>query len=531
MRRTQRQPLISRRRFGAVLLAPCLGHLAGGCKRLGRSRGSEPNTTAPHDAGAATTRVTVDIGAVTGAFERLSGVQGSPHPIVDDDIDHRQRYREHRIAHVRFPQDCPPNTLTLGAIFPDEDADPADAASYHFAAIDKHIAAARAAGATILWQSSYDVGRSDRWMGINLGGRAPHDLQRWSRVVAGCLEHFNNGWAGGMDYAVRNVEFVNEPNGLGGFGGPRLKELIPAFVEFVRTVNRYNRAHTKTPVRAVGPGIPFALPDWSTWQPRFTQLLTRLRETGVVLPVFSFHTYGSDTSPQANQGVARALRKLLDAHGMQTTELWNTEWQGGDFLRKHLGLPLQSPRSPSALQLRQWGTGLATYALSCKIRWQGWLTGSYYYRANMRAFGRERLGRELVRGTPGYSLLFSPRGEVRPLALQEKLTAMIARDLPGRCETHWEDDGLLTALGLASSRLDRVGLLLCNLSPEPRSVSLELSQMSGRRITRATAIHLSPEQEALVEKPLAPGARRGRSWQLDTTIAPLATQLGVLELS
>jgi hypothetical protein len=88
-------------------------------------------------------------------------------------------------------------------------------------------------------------------------------------------------------------------------------------------------------------------------------------------------TYGRDVSPVANERLARALRGLLDRKGVGTTELWNTEWQAGDFLRAHLGVDQERARRATPRERAAFAVGMATYAISCKLRWQGLVAGSY----------------------------------------------------------------------------------------------------------------------------------------------------------
>ncbi|MBW2523350.1 MAG: hypothetical protein JRI23_04215 [Deltaproteobacteria bacterium] len=529
-KRIEREPKrIGRRGFGGLLAVPAVSCFVGGCRRSPRGDYAAPGVSGTGPITADADAIDVDLGTTLGPFHRLSGVQGSPVPLVEGDVDHRERYRAHHIEHARFPQDCQPNTLTLAAIFPDGRADPGKADSYHFQAIDPHLAAAQAAGAKVLWQSSYDVGRSDSWHTYNLQGRAPTDLDRWSRVVTRCLEHFNNRFAGGLDYAVPQVEFVNEPNGLGGFGGARAKDLLPAFLRFLETIERYNRAHPDTPVKSVGPGIPFSHPDYDRWKPRFAKLFERLRADGRRLDVFSFHSYGSDVSPVANAKLARALRAQLDEHGLKESELWNTEWQAGDFLRRHLGIRSRPARKPTEAELRAFGAGMATYALSCKIRWQGVLTGSYYYRANMRAFPPRVEAERLLRGRPGYALLFTSEGEARPLAFQESLTHRIAGEAPLRCQTTWRDDGQLCALGLCSKDGSTAAVLLCNLAPTSRPVTVRLTGLSRSSDGPATVISLDGQSAPLAEQPISVPPARGGALTLQTIIPPLGTRYLVLK--
>ena len=498
----------SRRSFGLGLFALGLG----ACRR--RSGAAEP----PRDAVAPSTEVVeIDVRSSIGSFDQLSGVQGSPAPIVQGEPDLTAGFRQARIAASRFPQDCYPNTLTLGGVFPDENADPDAPASYRFEAIDRHVKAARAAGARVLWQSSYDVGRSDRWVDPNLGGRAPVDVKRWGRVVTRCLEHFNNGWSGGLERAVADVEIVNEPNGLGGFNGVHAERLLPFLLEFLDVVARYNLSHPETKVRAIAPGIPLSITEWPEWKPRFDAALSKLRAAGKELPVWSFHTYGGDVSPLANERLARELRALLDHRGFGSTELWNTEWQAGDFLRKHLRVDRERAAAASTEEQRAYASAFAAYAVACKLRWQGLVRGSFYYRANVRAFPD---GFKPPIAGKGLARFFGPDGRLGPLALQEQLLARAAEATPERCLTRFTDDGLFVARGLRSADSRTLSVLLSNLSPRPRNVALRFVG-AGSASTRARAVALDGSAD-LAPRDLPPAVADGDGVTLEVEIGRLA---------
>lgn len=411
----------------------------------------------------------VDFHQVVGEFNALSGVQGSPYPIAPGDVEHSDAFRRYSVQLCRFPQDCMPNTLTLSGIFPQARADPEMPSSYRFQEIDHHIRSARVAGCEILWQTSYDVGGSDSWQGINLGGRAPQDLDLWGRVVTRCLEHFNHGWSDGMDRTVEYVEFVNEPDGLGGFKGAQRPRLLPAFLHFLRIVEEHNRRHPDFPVTAVGPGIPLSWDAWASWKPGLARMLKALRQEGHDLGVFSFHTYGKDTSPQGNRKLAQALRAELDAHGFAQTRLMNSEWQGGDYLKALLGIPPGQVQAPDARQVILYRQALASYAVACKIGWQGSLDKSCYYLAKRRCFPPN-----VKMGSLGLDLgtYFPAHGPAYELAEQEKLLVTLAQQTPLRCWNRDLSPQNLFALALRSKNGQRKVVLLCNLSLRARTCHL-----------------------------------------------------------
>jgi hypothetical protein len=464
------------------------------------------------------TSVVVDLRTSEGLFDRLSGVQGSPAPIIDGEPPLTARFREAGIEWSRFPQDCFPNTLTLGGVFPDENADPEAEASYRFAGLDAHVAAARDAGARILWQSSYDVGSSDQWVGLNLGGRPPAQLDRWARVLERSLEHLNLGWAGGFQDSVRFVEFLNEPNGLGGFRGADAPRLVPVFLRFLETIERFNTAHPDNALQAVGPGIPLGIREWPALRPLFESIVDAVKSAGRALPVFSFHTYGKDVSPRSNAQLARELRAMLDGKGLAGTQLWNTEWQAGAHVRQALGVDAAREASATAAEQRAFASGMAAYALACKLRWQGVVTGSFYYRANRRAFPEGQ--------APAEGQGFFPRdGGLSPLALQEQLTSLAKEGTPERCPTIWADDGELALLGLRSSDGQSAGLLVSSLSQTERELELRFDGLPEGAAVEPSFVRIDADTAALTPQSLTSVAATGSSVMLPLTLAPLSSGL------
>lgn len=441
----------------------------------------------------------------TGKINPLSGVQGSPFPIVEYDLERVEQFRDSHISLVRFPQDCYPNTLTLGGIFPDAAADAELPESYNFKGIDQHIKAAASAGCDILWQASYDIGESDSWHDINLGGRAPVDMKKWCRVVKKCLMHFNNGWAGGYNYTVKFVEFINEPGGLGGFRGDNAKKIPQAFMAFIEAIEEYNRENPSTPVKAVGPGLPFSIAEWPARKQQIQNAIELFRRKGVKLPIFSFHTYGGDTSPIGTALLGKAYRNVLDEAGFSDTQLWNTEWQGGDFLAKEFDLDLQKlALTASSEDVEKYKRALATYALSCKIRWQGIIDGSCYYRANKRAHAPR-----FTPKSPFYTSFDSPfflaDGSPTPLARQEALMYRIAAETPYRCQINSDSPNqLITAMACRSSDGSTLNILVCNLSNAAENFRLTCSMPVADRynafVTGLKNLSSNSPAEGLVQK-------------------------------
>ncbi|MGV8124867.1 MAG: hypothetical protein AB2L14_34400 [Candidatus Xenobiia bacterium LiM19] len=468
-------------------------------------------------------QVFVDFTRVVGNVARLSGVQGSPFPTVTHDVVKTRLFRDCSIELSRFPQDCYPNTLTLAGIFPDAVANPDDPGSYHFEAIDRHIRAAKDAGSDILWQSSYDIGMSDSWVDANLGGKAPRDLARWGRVVTKCLQHFNNRWAGGIDHSVKYVEFVNEPLGLGGYRG-RGREAISAFIHFLKTIERYNSIHPDTRVDAAGPGIPHSFDTWTEQKRMYSALLDEVRKEKAELPVFTFHTYGKDTSPLSNARLAKEIRALLDEKGFTRTRLWNSEWQAGGHIRAMMPDRFNPRGHNSAEERSMFNLTAATYALSCKARWQGILDGSCYYRADLRAFPDD-IERKLHVENMETAILFPSDSRVTPLAMQEKLMKNLRKDTPERCYCrNSPDDSSFTCLACRSTGGDTLTLLLCNLSLQKRSCNIRARFSEGDRTEAYVFLLSSLEGRAREERVALKGVASSEKL-CEVTVPPLDSAL------
>ncbi|MFO0652489.1 MAG: hypothetical protein U0326_40090 [Polyangiales bacterium] len=219
--------------------------------------------------------------------------------------------------------------------------------------------------------------------------------------------------------------------------------------------------------------------------------------------------------------------EAVDAHLRAAREagcdvLWNTEWQGGEFLSRHLGVSRERASLATPGERRAFASGLAAYAIACKLRWQSVVTESFYYRANHRAFPP---GHALPFGELGPGHFFTREGHVGALAMQEALLRDASHIAPERCHTAWNDDGLLACVGLRSHDGTRAALLASNLSTGERVVTARFAgaSLNGDLSVRETA--LAAETRALAVE-ARPGTRAlGGVFEVTATLAPLSSKL------
>lgn len=202
------------------------------------------------------------------------------------------------------------------SLFPDWDADPADPASYNFAATDRWVDAVHSCGAEVLFTFASAIP----------AGTAPAlDLEKYGRVVEQIVRHFARGWAGGPTQPVRMFEFGDQPDfGLLHFSGSpgQFFDMYEAFVSAVKRVDGE--------LIAGGPSVAFPL---NPEAPHREGFLSFIRERRLPLDFFSFLWFADATrDPMDFPVVARELRELLDSYGFADTRLMLSYWN-------YLGIP------------------------------------------------------------------------------------------------------------------------------------------------------------------------------------------------
>jgi xylan 1,4-beta-xylosidase len=195
-------------------------------------------------------------------------------------------------------------------MFPDLNADPANAASYNFGPSDAMIKNIRDAGAEVYFR----VGRSN----IGFPNTVPPDFDKYAEIVKHVVMHYNQGWAGGFSYAIRYFEIWNEPDFLPFWAG---------------TGDQYHDLYKKIAlgIKAVDANALVGGPANSTFNDKTglrASFLKYLRDNKVPLDFYSFHKYTNKSQdPTDFARMARSYRNELDMFGFTTTQIVNSEYE------------------------------------------------------------------------------------------------------------------------------------------------------------------------------------------------------------
>lgn len=90
--------------------------------------------------------------------------------------------------------------VDIANVFPDFDADPEDPASYDFAFTDAYLKGLTASGLKIFYRLGVTIENNFRIKSYRI--HPPKDNQRWARICAGIVRHYNAGWAQGFHYGI-----------------------------------------------------------------------------------------------------------------------------------------------------------------------------------------------------------------------------------------------------------------------------------------------------------------------------------------
>jgi hypothetical protein len=195
-------------------------------------------------------------------------------------------------------------------MFPNLNADPANAASYNFGPTDTLIKNIRDLGADVYFR----VGRSN----LSGGNTVPPDFDKYADIVKHVVMHYNQGWASGFTYGIRYFEIWNEPDFLPFWAG---------------TGDQYHDLYKKIAlaIKATDSSALVGGPANSTFNDK-TKLrgsfLQYLRDNQVPLDFYSFHKYTNKSQdPMDYARMARSYRDELDKYGFTNTQIVNSEFE------------------------------------------------------------------------------------------------------------------------------------------------------------------------------------------------------------
>ena len=259
---------------------------------------------------AAPREITIDASAVTGTLRNLQGVAGVPHAVPVDgarDIpDLTPAWREAGVSFVRtFDWHARLDTVdNPNSLFPRWAADPDDPASYNFSVADSLVKTLRSMGAEVMFTIASEIPHSSK---------PPADLAKYERVVRRIVQHYTQGWAGGMRDAVQWWEFGDQPDFLKTHYDGTPEQFLDQYAAAARAVKSVDAK-----LRFGGPNLAFPL---NREAPYREGLLKALRERKLPLDFISWIWFADNTrDPMEFARVAAEVQRVLDAHGFGGTK-------------------------------------------------------------------------------------------------------------------------------------------------------------------------------------------------------------------
>lgn len=262
---------------------------------------------------------TVDFSRTNGVIRALHGVNLGPlcyRGMVDLSAYHRELSppltRLHDVVWVNY------DAVDISTLFRDFRNDPAQAASYDFAATDDYLAAIVKVGFPIIYRLGESIEHTPRKYRVH----PPPDSEKWADICCAVIRHYNEGWAGGFRHNIRYWEIWNEPENQPAMWTGTDDQFLKLYEV---TANAIKARWPDLKVGGPSLGYTGEFKDGQFQAGAFLlRFLRHCRAQQVPLDFFSWHRYAGDPADYARR--ARALRQLLDEHGYTKTESHCNEW-------------------------------------------------------------------------------------------------------------------------------------------------------------------------------------------------------------
>jgi hypothetical protein len=322
--------------------------------------------------------------------QTLSGIQGSPTPVVSGDPDLKDLYGNYNFGVVRIAQDdfC---DYSMEGIFPVPSKQTSFPSSYEFTKIDQLMRGVRDAGDSVLWQASYDIGldqgcrvEGDRHKGLPL--RNP---TKYAEIAAFALRHFNydQSWdPNAQDFKVGLVEFVNDPFGLGGY---ELADIDTYMQDYRLFSDHVRDAYTSSgqEIQVLGPAhriLSLAETVESNEKAFLLRFIDWVANTQPTLDVLTIQLRFDN--PYEIAVAADNVRRYMDKVGLSFLPIWITEI--GPSLETEALLRKEDPENYSAF--------IGAHLTSAKIALQGRVERVFPHRGTRRYDGPDKTQAQIL---------------------------------------------------------------------------------------------------------------------------------------
>ncbi|MDF2684887.1 MAG: hypothetical protein K0S55_68 [Clostridia bacterium] len=154
--------------------------------------------------------IKADFSKIIGKIKPLHGVNNGPKTRIFS-CDMSKYFIEAGIPYSRLHDTEYPygsgHFVDIPCIFPNFDADPEDPLAYDFTLTDEYIKAIVDVGTKVFYRLGVSIEHASKKYNIY----PPKDFDKWAKICAGIIKHYNKGWADGFNYEIEYWEIWNEP--------------------------------------------------------------------------------------------------------------------------------------------------------------------------------------------------------------------------------------------------------------------------------------------------------------------------------
>ena len=256
---------------------------------------------------------TVDFKDKQELLKPVNGVVNGPRNEVYPWVDVSEHFMAASIPFVRLHDTIYPNApeVDISQVFPDFNADAQDPANYDFRKTDIYLRDIAAANAEIY----YRLGETIEHHSVKNHVFPPKDPIQWAKICLGIVRHYNEGWADGFYYNIRNWEIWEEadcPNGRLWMGTPE------DYFKLYHVTARMLKKHD--PSLLVG-----GYASCGEYPMSFTRkFFTYVKEQQLPLDFFTFDIYTDN--PEDIKYKCHYIQKLMDEADLQDVPIRIAEW-------------------------------------------------------------------------------------------------------------------------------------------------------------------------------------------------------------
>ena len=164
--------------------------------------------------------ISVDFSKKEGKIKALTGLNfGSVFSASGTQLDFAKALAETSLPVVRVSDTESPygknQYVDIHCLFPDFSADEQLPESYNFTETDKYLSKIKETGADIIFRLGESLDPYTRKLFV----KSPSDVSKWARVCEHIILHYNEGFADGYKWKIKNWEIWNLPEISDGWQG------------------------------------------------------------------------------------------------------------------------------------------------------------------------------------------------------------------------------------------------------------------------------------------------------------------------